>query len=220
MKLMKILCVTAIAAVILLPAGAWAGEGEFDTEKMLSDLEKKLEMSKEELEKLKPVLESKSKELKGAINDTVNQGFAEMETMAKELEAASEKAGKELEAALNSDQVKELKAYLGRLDKEALEEVRKGLVKEMETLLELSEKQIKELEPILKEQLEELSALVGRFAKDSGKAWEDFQKEYGKIAAETRGRLEKALDKGQLEKLEKRMEETREKIHRKIFPEK
>jgi hypothetical protein len=41
MNLMKILCVTA-AAVILLPLGIRAGERELDTEKMLSDLEKNL----------------------------------------------------------------------------------------------------------------------------------------------------------------------------------
>lgn len=216
MKLMRILCVTV--AIVLLPLGVRAGEGEFDTEKMLSDLEKRLAVSKAELEKLKPVLESKSKELKGTINDTVDQGFAELESMAKELEAASEKAGKELEAALNSDQVKELKVYLSSLDKEALEEVKKELIADMESLLELSEKQIKELEPILREQLDEMSELLSRFAKDSGKAWDEFRQEYGKIADETRSRLEKALDKGQLEKLEKRMEETREKIHRKLFP--
>ena len=70
------------------------------------------------------------------------------------------------------------------------------------------------------EQLEEFGALVDRFAKDSGKAWDEFRAEYGKVAEKTRSRLEKALDKGQLEKLEKRMEETREKIHRKLFPDK
>lgn len=47
--------------------------------------------------------------------------------MAKDLEAASEKAGKELEAALDSNQVRELKAYLGRLDREALEEIRREI---------------------------------------------------------------------------------------------
>jgi len=219
MKLVSILCATAVAA-ILLPLWAQAGEGEFDTEKMLSDLEKKLSVSQEELEKIKPVLERKNRELKGVIDDSVDQGFAEMESMAQELEAASEEAGKQLDKALNSQQVKELKAYFARIDKEALEEIRRELVAEMESFLKLTEKQVAELEPILKEQLEEFSALVSRFAKDSGKAWEEFRQEYGKIAAETLSRLEKALDKGQLDKLEKRMEETREKIHKKIFPKK
>ena len=59
MKVLKMLCVTA-AAVLLLPLGARAGEGDFDTEKMLSDLEKRLVVSKAELEKLKPVREKKS----------------------------------------------------------------------------------------------------------------------------------------------------------------
>jgi Na+/phosphate symporter len=219
MKLVRMLCIAAVAA-ILLPLWVQAGEGEFDTEKMLSDLEKKLSVSQEELEKIKPVLERKSRELKGVMHDSVDRGFAEMEAMAKDLEAASVKAGKELDATLDSEQVRELKAYLSRLDKEALEEIRRELVAEMESFLKLTEKQVAELEPILKEQLEEFSALVSRFAKDSGKAWDDFQKEYGKIAAETLSRLEKALDKGQLDKLEKRMEETREKIHKKIFPKK
>lgn len=217
MKTMKILCVTA-AAVILLPLGVWAGEGKFDSEKMLSDLEKKLAMSKEEIAKLKPVLESKSREIKGVVSDTVDQGFAELESMAKGLEAASEKAEKQLKEVLNSEQVKELKAYLGKLDKEALEEVREGLVEEMTALLELSGKQVAELKPILEEQFDRMSALLAGFAKDTGRAYEEFRKEYAAIAWETRNRLEKALDPAQLEKLEKRMEETREKIHKKLFP--
>jgi DNA repair exonuclease SbcCD ATPase subunit len=217
MKPFRIILLAA-GVVALLVQPVRSEMEEFDTEPMMKELEEKLEVSKEELKKLKPVLESKSRELKGAINDTVDQGFADMESMAKELEAASEEAGKQLEAALNSDQVKELKAYLARLDKEALEEVRNELVKEMTALLELSEKQVRELEPILKEQLDKMSDLLGRFAKDTGKAYEEFRKEYGKVAEETQKRLEKALDKAQLEKLEKRLEETREKIHKKLFP--
>jgi hypothetical protein len=67
--------------------------------------------------------------------------------------------------------------------------------------------------------MDKMSELLGRFAKDTGRAYEEFRKEYAAIAWDTRSRLEKALDPSQLEKLEKRMEETREKIHKKLFPE-
>jgi hypothetical protein len=88
----------------------------------------------------------------------------------------------------------------------------------MSVALSFSGKQVAELKPVLEEQLDKMSALLDGFAKGTGRAYEEFRKEYAAIAWETRSRLEKALDPAQLEKLEKRMEETREKLHKKLFP--
>lgn len=222
MKATKILG-AATAVILLLPTWARGGGEEFDAGKMLSDLEKQLRLSKEELEKLRPelerALESKSRELKETVDRKAKEGYLEIESAMKELEKASREAEDKLGEALNSEQVEELKAYLGKLDREAVEEVRRELVAEMAVLLELTEKQVKELEPILKEQVEKTAELVDRFARDSGRAVEEFRKDFAALARESRQSLEKALDPAQLEKLEKRLEENREKIGKKLFPE-
>ena len=221
MKLVRIVIVAAVA-VFLLPLWAYGAEAEFDKDKMLNELEKQLRLSKEELSKLGPelekALESKSKELKETINRMVEEGYVELESARKDLEKASEEAKDKLDEALNSEQVRELKAYLKKLDEEALEEARREIVDDLARFLELTGEQVRELEPVIKEQLAKLGDLLSRFAKDSGRVLEEFRKDYEALSRETRKRLDKALDLSQLEKLEKRLEETGEKTRKKLFP--
>jgi hypothetical protein len=218
---MKILVVAAVA-VFLLPLWAHGEEAKFDSEKLFSELEKQLRLSKEELDRLKPelekALESKSKELKKTIDRMVEEGYVELESAQKDLEKASEEAKDKLDEALNSEQVTELKAFLEKLDEEALEEARREIIADLERFLELTGEQVRELEPVIREQLEKLSDLLSRFMKDSGRALEEFRRDYEDLSRETKKRLEKALDPSQLEKLEKHLEETGEKIQGKLFP--
>ena len=91
-------------------------------------------MSKEKYEQMKPeleqALEQKSRELKVTINEQVEEGFVELESMSKKLDAASVEARSNLEKALNSEQVQELKTFLASIDEEAIREAREKLLNE------------------------------------------------------------------------------------------
>ena len=67
---------------------------------------------------LEQALEQKSRELKSTINEQVEEGFVELESMSKKLDAASVEARSNLEKALNSEQVKELKTFLASIDED------------------------------------------------------------------------------------------------------
>src|SRR5210317_181717 len=91
-----------LLSLILIPSAS-ASNKDFDTEKMLSDLQQQLRLSKEKYEQMKPeleqTLEQKSRELKSTINEQVEEGFVELESMSKKLDAASVEARSNLEKA-------------------------------------------------------------------------------------------------------------------------
>jgi hypothetical protein len=222
MKPLPILCVIAALAVAQLQP-AYAQKEEFDTDKMLKDLEQQLRLKKDEYDKLKPELEqalqAKSKELNQSINEAVDKGFVELEKMSKEMEAASEQARQELEKALNSEQVQELKAFLNKLDKDAIKAVYQELLDELTKLLALTQEQIEKIGPVIKQALEKQAELLRRFAQDTGKKFEQFRKEYEALSADTQRKLKDTLDSGQLEKMDKHMEDIKDKIQDKVFKE-
>lgn len=211
------LIVTVLLSLTLAAAGSWASEDKFDSEKMLSELDKKLELSQEQINKLKPVIDEKSAQLKKSIDESVEKGFVEIEKMSKGLDEISKDAEKQVERVLNSDEMAQLKEYLNSIDEEAIEEAKNQLIAEMTTLLELTEEQIASLKPIFEDGLKQLEGLLERLVKEGGDSLAEFKREYEKLSKQLQEKLQQQLDKKQMDKLEKYSDERKEKIQQALF---
>ena len=128
-----------IVAVIMLHTIGYTEESEsFSTEKMVSDLNEKIELTKEQWEALKPVLGEKSEALKKSIEEYVQKGYVQMDEMSETLKGVSETTEKKLEAFLNSEEMQKLKNYLSELDEDAIKEAKDRLIAERATELLMS----------------------------------------------------------------------------------
>ena len=198
-----------------------ADSKDFDSEKMLSDLEQQLQLSREKYEQMKPeleqALEQKSRELKATINETVEEGFVELESMSKKLNAASVEAKSNLEKALNSEQVQELKAFLTSIDEEAIREAREKLLNELTKQLELTAEQLEKLKPILRDYMVQASELLKQVSKDSTDAFNEYSEKYQLLANDAEARMKDILDSEQMNKLKKQIEDVRNKVNEKVF---
>ena len=164
---------------LLVNTSSFAAEDEaFSTEKMISDLNDKIELSREQWEKLKPALGEKSDELKKSINEYVDKGYIEMEEMSRKLKGVSEDTEKKLEAFLNSEEMQKLKSYLNELDEEAIREAKDRLVAEVSEILVLTEDQLDKLKPVLEDSMSRMSEMIQELADRGSSGWEEFKKQY------------------------------------------
>lgn len=210
----QLLRVMIIASVIfLISSVGFAAEDEtFNKEKMISDLNDKIELSKEQWEKLKPVLGEKSDELKKSINEYVDKGYIQMEEMSRKLKGVSEDTEKKLESFLNSEEMQKLKNYLNELDEEAIKEAKDRLVAELSEILVLTEEQVDKLKPVLEDSMSQMSEMIEELADRGSSGWEEFKKQYQSLTEELKKKLEETLDKRQMERFEEYKQEKRDKI--------
>ena len=216
----SIVMASAMAA-LLVTAPLHADEADFDPAKMLSDLEQQLRMTREQYEKARPemqkAMQEKSRELKASIDRQVDEGYLQLEAMSKEMSQASERLRKDLEQSLNSEQAQELKAYLEGLDRQAVEDATRKLLDELTVLLALTASQIEELKPVLRDYLGRAGTLLQEFIRDSSRTFEEYRREYEAAARELRDQLNDTLDSMQMEKLDRRLDEIKEKVHDQVF---
>ena len=216
----SIVMASAMAA-LLVTAPLHADEADFDPAKMLSDLEQQLRMTREQYEKARPEMEKamqeKSRELKASIDRQVDEGYLQLEAMSKEMSQASERLRKDLEQSLNSEQAQELKAYLEGLDRQAVEDATRKLLDELTMLLALTASQIEELKPVLRDYLDRAGTLLQDFIRDSSRTFEEYRREYEAATRELRDQLNDTLDSMQMEKLDRRLDEIKEKVHDQVF---
>ena len=209
-----------LLSLILMPSAS-ANNKVFDTEKMLSDLQQQLRLSKEKYEQMKPeleqALEQKSRELKSTINEQVEEGFVELESMSKKLDAASVEARSNLEKALNSEQVQELKTFLASIDEDAIREAREKLLTELTNQLELTAEQLEKLKPILRDYMVQASELLKQVSKDSSDAFKEYSKKYELLAKDAESHMKDILDSEQMAKLKKQIDDVRQKVNEKVF---
>lgn len=209
-----------LLSLILIPSAS-ASNKDFDTEKMLSDLQQQLRLSKEKYEQMKPeleqALEQKSRELKSTINEQVEEGFVELESMSKKLDAASAEARSNLEKALNSEQVQELKAFLASVDEKAIREAREKLLTELTKQLELTAEQLEKLKPILRDYMVQASELLKQVSKDSSDAFKEYSNKYELLAKDAESHMKDILDSEQMAKLKNQIDYIRHKVNEKVF---
>jgi len=202
-------------------SSAFADSKDFDAEKMLADLEQQLRLSNEKYEQMKPeleqVLEQKSRELKVTINKQVEEGFVELESMSKNLDAASAEVRRNLEKALNSAQVQELKTFLASVDEEAIREAREKLLNNLTRQLELTAEQLEKLKPVLLDYMVQASELLKQASKDGSDAFKEYNEKYELLVKDAEAGMKDILDSEQMAKLKKQIEDVRDKVNEKIF---
>ena len=213
----RIIKSTIATLLLLMMTVGHADSSKFNTDKMVADLEKELSLSAEKLEKLRPALEDKSREIEKDLEESIDKGYAEMQALSGKLEEASREAEKQLEEVLNSDEVKQLKEYLASIDKEAIREVQEELVNALTEWLEMTEEQIASFKPALEESFRELGEILDTLAKEGEKNLEEFQKQFDDLNNTLREKLDDSLESDQLEKLEQNREELKKKISQELF---
>lgn len=211
MKTFKVIGATAMAA-FLAGTPAYADMEEFDTEKMLTDLENQLKLSSEELAKLKPALDAKSKELRKSINESVDRGFVELEALTSQLDAASKEAQAQLKEAFSSEEMQQLRDYLNKIDKEAIKQATDELVAQLTAFLKLTETQILELKPMLEDAFNRLGEMLSKLARQGNMSLEEFKNNYEALSEELRQKLESTLDREQIKSFNQHRQELRENI--------
>lgn len=213
--------ITIMLVSLFLNASACSNTDDFEAEKMMSDIEKKLRLSSEMFEKMKPdlqkALEQKSKELKYSINEQVDKGFVDLDMMSKKLDAASVVAKSNLEKTLNGDQLKELKSFFASIDEEAIKKAREKLLNNLTMKLELTADQLEKLKPIFRDYLVQASELLRQASKQESDDFEKYREKSELLAKEMKGRLEEALDSKQMKELEKQLKEVRDRVKEKVF---
>ena len=211
-----------VAATILtffmLGSGVQATEPEkLDSEKIITEVEKQLQLSKEQWEKLKPVLEEKSAELSKSMGDSVDKGFAELEKLSEQLEKMSRDAEGKFNEIVTSEEAQRLKEYLASIDKEAIAQARDEMIAELNELLALTEEQARKIEPVLEETFSELSIMILGLAEEGTRNWNEFKSDFETLTRELYDRVKGTLDDEQMEKLEEYNEGQKEKIERVLF---
>lgn len=217
----KLVIVKSMLVAFLLISPASAASNAFDTEKMLSDLEQQLQLSREKYNKMKPQLEQtieqKSRELKETVDKQVKEGFVELESMSKKLDAASDEAKRNLEKALNSDEIMQLKNFLASIDEEAIRDARERLLDELTRQLELTADQLDKLKPILRDYMTQASELLEQFTKGGKRTFEEYREKYDVLANDAKESTKDILNSDQMKKLEEQLIETRDRIKEKVF---
>ena len=211
MKSIRTLCATMMVALLLM-SPVHADREKFDTDKMLADLEAELKLSGEKLDKLKPALDAKSEELKKSINEAVDEGFMQLESLTTELDAASKEAEAKLQEALSSEEMQQLKDYLNKIDAEAIKQITDELVAKLSEFLKLTEAQIAKVKPILEDGFNRLAEMLDHLAREGGKSLEKFKNQFNELNEELKQKLSDNLDAEQIKSLDTHREELRESI--------
>lgn len=210
-RILKVMMITSLF-LLINNVGLAAEDETFDTEKMISDLNDKIELSKEQWEKLKPVLGEKSDELKKSINEYVDKGYIQMEEMSGKLGKVSKDTEKKLETFLNSEEMQKLKNYLNELDEDAIKEAKDRLVAELSEILVLTEEQVRKLRPVMEDSMSQMSEMIEDLADRGSSGWEEFKKQYKTLTDDLKKKLQDTLDKQQMERFEEYKQEKQEKI--------
>lgn len=208
----------AIAAAVLLAAApALGATDEFDTDRLIENLQEQLELSSDKLSELRPALDAKSRALKESIHQSVDQGFMQLDALTERLDTASKEAEEKLRSTLNSEEMQKLKEQLQKIDRDAIRETRDRLVAELAEFLALTEAQLAELKPALDSAFDELSTMLRSLASEGNRNLDQFRERFEQLTEELKQSLRNVLDGEQIELLETHRDELREKIQSELF---
>lgn len=217
MKVIKLILLSAILLMSLAGSVFAQEKKEFNSQEMITELEKQIELSREQWEKLKPVLDEKSKEMQQSMHDSIDKGFAEFDKMSEKFDQLSKDAEAKAKEMLSSEEVQKLQEYLNKIDEEAILETKERMIEELTALLELTEEQMQEIKPILEESFTRLSTMLDTLAAEGSKSWSTFKEDFEKLSKELHKQLQEQLDEKQMDRLDKYNEEKKEKIQQDLF---
>ncbi len=211
------LLLAVMLSAVFFASGVNAAEQEFDGVKMMSELESELDLSGEKKSQLESTIHSKSDELKKSIHGAVDKGFVELEALSRRLGGVSKEAEKKVREILNSEEMLKLKAYLNKIDEEAIVEVKNRLIQDISKFLDLTDDQVQKLKPVLEESFSQLGEMITELGEHGSKSWDEFKLQYEQFSKELREKLQDSLDSEQMKKLDRYNEEKMEKIHMAMF---
>lgn len=190
---------------------------EFNSEKIISEIEKKMDLSREKWEQLKPVIEEKSKEMSEGLKESVDKGYAELEKMTKKFDSMSKDAEQKVKDILSSEEAMKLREQLAKVDKEAIDNAKKKMIADLNELLALTEEQAQKLQPVLEDSFNQLADKIQQLAKEGSRDWTEFKQDFEKMTRDLYDKVRETLDDEQLEKLEKYNEDQKEDIKKALF---
>jgi hypothetical protein len=202
----------SLALVLLLSSVSFAEEKKFDSEEMITELKKKVELSKDKWEQLKPVLDEKSKDIAKGLHESIDQGYAELDKLTDQFESMSKDAEKKINTILSSEEAQKLKEFMAKVDEDAIGEARDKVVADLTELLQLTEEQAAKIKPILEESVVEFSTMMKETAKQSSKSWNELVQEFEQITKDLYDKVKDTLNDEQMERLENYDREQMEKI--------
>lgn len=207
MKKMWMIVVAALLMVLTSWTVSFALEKEFDSAELIKELEETLKLSSEKLSELKPLLDARSKELKGVIDESMEQGFLQIEEFNRQLDTISRDAESKVRDFLSSDEYLKFKEYMRKFDRQAVEEAKQRVVDDLTGFLELTEEQITELQPVLESTVEQLNEAFTELAVTGSRNWEVFRERYKQLLDDLGRKMNDYLDREQLEKFDKYKEQ-------------
>ena len=190
---------------------------QLNAERIMAALEQKLTLSREQWNRVRPVIEQQSQNLRKAIDEARAQGFLELEFLRKRFAAATEQARVQLNEFLTREQVEKIENLLEELHQFTIGEIRNALVGGLTRFLKLSRDQIERLQPIFRDEIQKRSRLLSNLAIAPDISFEDFMTDFEALQDETRQRVSEALDPDQVRALEKRQDQLRKLVQKAYF---
>jgi hypothetical protein len=190
------------ASMMMLTYTTGSAEDEFNSEKIISELEKQMDVSLEKWEQLKPVISEKSEELSKQMKGSIDRGYAELDELARKFDLMSKDAEQKVKDILSSEEAMKFRETLAKIDKKAIDEAKNKMIADLNELLDLTEDQARKIKPILEESFTEMSEKISELRGKGEKNWEDFKKDFEKLTSDLYDKVQDILNDEQIEKLE------------------
>ncbi len=207
----------AATSMLMLCYTNGSAEDELNSEKIIAELERQMDVSREKWEQLKPVITEKSEELSKHMQDTVDRGFAELDELTRKFDSMSKEAEQKVRDILSSEEAKTFREQLAKIDKKAIDEAKNKMVDDLNELLDLTEDQARKIQPILEESFTQMSEKIRDLQEKGVKDWEDFKNDFEKMTSDLYDKVQEILDDEQMEKLEDFNQEQEDEIKQTLF---
>lgn len=190
---------------------------EFNSEKVISELEKQMDLSREKWEQLKPVIEEKSKEMSEGLKESVDKGYAELEKLTKKFDTMSKDAEQKVKDILSSEEAMKLREELAKIDKDAIDQAKNKMIAELNELLALTEEQAQKLKPVLEDSFNQLAEKIQEAAKEGSQDWNAFMQDLEELTRDLYDKVQETLNDEQLEKFEEYNNDQKEDIKKALL---
>ena len=206
-----------LASGLFAVASQGAESEEFNSEKIISEMERQMDLTREKWEQLKPVIEEKSKEMSEGLKESVDKGYAELEKLTKKFDSMSRDAEQKVKDILSSEDAMKLREELAKVDREAIDKAKEKMIADLNELLALTEEQAQKLKPVLEDSFDQLADKIQELAKEGSRDWNEFKQDFEKLTKDLYDKVQETLDDEQLEKLEKYNEDQKEDIKKALL---
>lgn len=213
------LTVITFTVFMLFTCSYSLAEENTETDTIIEDIQKHLDLTNEQLENLKPIIKERHEQLKKQLDSTIEQGITGFEQLSKQLKDVSTQLEQKATEFLNSDEMVQLKEYLDNLNKESIAATKDSLINDFEKLLDLTEEQAKKAGPAFDDFLSQLSGLISETMQSGERNLEDFKVKLNTLRDRLRDKLNDILNEQQMKKFEEHESELEKGIQRVIFAE-